>query len=156
MKEEEITENLNDLVQHYLYEVREHDYNISNLILTEPRWRERERERGEREREKRVKIKCNTLHWVSKHFADYNFQVIWLLLVVWPQNEGYRIKIYETQNTNPNSYNIPNHSYRNICIISSGMLQTQLNSHQYCMHTKTTSNKIQLHWQYFEPILIIS
>jgi len=37
MKEEEIAENLNDLVQHYLYEVREHYYNISNLILTEPR-----------------------------------------------------------------------------------------------------------------------
>lgn len=35
MKEEEIAENLNDLVQHYLYEVREHDNN-----------RERER-RGE-------------------------------------------------------------------------------------------------------------
>jgi len=47
MKEEEIAENLNDLVQHYLYEVREHDYNISNLILTEPRWREREREESE-------------------------------------------------------------------------------------------------------------
>lgn len=37
MKEEEIAENLNDVVQHYLYEVREHDYNRE----------------GERERERR-------------------------------------------------------------------------------------------------------
>lgn len=110
----------------------------------------------EREREKRVKIKCNTLQCVSKHFADCNFQVIWLLLEISPQNKGYRIKSYETQNDTPTNYNIPNHSYRSICIISLGTLQTQLISHQYCMHTKTTSNKIKLHWQRLGPILINS
>ena len=135
-------------------------YPISfSLNLDDERQRERERERygeREREREKRVKIKCNTLHWISKHFADYNFQVIWLLLVLSPQNKSYRIKIYETQNTTPTSRNIANHSYRSICIISSETLQIQLISHQYCMHTKTTSNKIKLHWQRFEPILMFS
>jgi len=66
------------------------------------------------------------------------------------------MKSYETQNATPTSYNIRNHSYRSICIISSGALQTQLISHQYCMETKTTSNKIKLHWQLLGPILIIS
>jgi hypothetical protein len=124
-------------------------YPISfSLNLDDERQREREREESEN--------KMQHIILSFKTFADYNFQVIWLLLVISPQNEGYRIKIYETQNTTHTSYNIPNHSYRNICIISSGILQTQLISHQYCTHTKTTSNKIQLHWKCFEIILIIS
>lgn len=153
MKGEAIAGNLNGLVQHYLYEVREHDYNIFNLILTEPRWRETE---CARERKRRARIKFNTLQWVSKHFVDYYFQIVWLLLVISPQNTGYRIKIYETQNTTPTTHNIPNHSYRNICIIRSGMLQNQMISHQHHMHTKTASNEIQLHWQCLQPTLIIS
>jgi hypothetical protein len=99
---------------------------------------EREREQGAN------KIQHITLSF--KTFCGLKFSNHWLLLVISPQNKGYRIKIYSTQNiTSISYYKIPNHSYRNICIIGSGMLQTQLISHQYCMHTETTSNKIQLH-----------